>query len=211
MMKPAGEFWGLFASRLRPHHATDCGLKNPTEASLHNKKQEIRNKKPPEIQGFTLIEIVLAIGILSFALVGILGLFPVALETARESKEETMMAQVAQSIEADIRRADGPEAQLMATGFNPADPSARRTLRLDASSELLLAFGPNGRPWTAQPGSAEFASGLRGPDYLAKVTCTFNPPDHPGLARIDISVESPAAAPETARKALHFTTLKRLP
>jgi uncharacterized protein (TIGR02598 family) len=200
MMKPSGEF-RVLAFR----------LKYRAEAPLRPKRKGRKTKTPREPQGFTLIEIVLAIGILSFALVGILGLFPVALETARESKEETMMAQIAQSIEADIRRADGPEAQIMAIGFNPAAPSAHRPLRLDASNELLLAFGSNGRPWTAQPSAAQYASGLSGPDYLAKVTSTFNPPDHPGLTRIDISVESPAAAPAPARKALHFTVLKRLP
>jgi len=179
---------------------------------VHNQKPETRNpKQQTGSPGFTLIEIVLAIGILSFALVGILGLFPVALETARESKEETMMAQIAQSIEADIRRADGATAEVLATGFNPADAAARRNLTLNAPGELFLAFGANGRPWATQPSSSQYATGLRGPDYLARITTLYDPPEHPDLCRIDITVESPAGAPEAARKKLTFTTLKRVP
>lgn len=161
--------------------------------------------------GFTLIEIVLAIGILAFALVGILGLFPVALETARESKEETIMAQIAQSIEADIRRSSGPTAAIMVTGFNPAESSSYQALPLNQSGQMILAYGANGRPWEVQPNPANYASGFRGPDYLARVTSTFDPPEHPGLARVEISVESPAGAPETARKKISFITFKRLP
>lgn len=178
----------------------------------HNPRAETRRpQQPTGSPGFTLIEIALAISILSFALVGILGLFPVALETTRESKEETLMAQIAQSIEADIRRADGNEAVILVTGFNPSSAAARATLALNAQDKLLLAFGANGRPWTVQPSLSEYTHGLRGPDYLARVTTVFSPPEHPGLCRIEITVESPAGAPETARKKLTFTTLKRVP
>ncbi|MBW8863810.1 MAG: hypothetical protein JF609_02605 [Verrucomicrobia bacterium] len=48
--------------------------------------------------GFSLIEIVLALGIISFALVGILGLFPVAVNAAADSQHETQAALIARSI-----------------------------------------------------------------------------------------------------------------
>lgn len=165
----------------------------------------------PRVSGFTLIEIVLAIGILSFALMAILGLFPVAFETARDSRQETVMALIAQSIEADIRRASGATARVMVTGFNPADAGAYQDLPLNTNGQVFIAYGNNGRPWSARPGPADYANGMNGPDYLAHVTCTYNPPEHPGMARIDISVEAPAAAPQSARTKIHFVTLKRLP
>jgi uncharacterized protein (TIGR02598 family) len=49
-------------------------------------------------RGFSLIEIVLALGIISFALVGILGLFPVAVNAAADSQHETQAALIARSI-----------------------------------------------------------------------------------------------------------------
>lgn len=48
--------------------------------------------------GFSLIEIILAIGIISFALVGILGLFPVAVNAATNSQRETQAALIARTI-----------------------------------------------------------------------------------------------------------------
>jgi type II secretory pathway pseudopilin PulG len=177
-------------------------------ADSRDRKLKTPNLKP---SAFTLIEIVLSIGILSFALVGILALFPVALETAKESKEETMMAQIAQSIEADIRRADTATARVLATGFNPATASTYESLSLDGSGAITLAYGTNGRPWTERPTPAQYASGFPGPDFIARVETTFDPPEHPGLTRIDITVESPAAAPEAARRKVAFVTLKRLP
>lgn len=167
--------------------------------------------------GFTLIEIVLAMGILTFALVGILGLFPVALDTARESKEETLAAQIAQSLHADIRRAPADPARIMVSGFNPAAPSAYRSLALGSNDTVYIAFGSNGRPWGNVPTAAEYVGGYTDSTavdsalFIARVSSTFNPPEHPGMARIDISVESPASAPEAVRTKRVFITLKRVP
>ena len=47
---------------------------------------------------FSLIEIVLAVGIVSFALVGILGLFPVALDSAAASQDATQASFIAEEI-----------------------------------------------------------------------------------------------------------------
>ena len=47
---------------------------------------------------FSMIEIVIALGVISFALVAVIGLLPVGLRASRESIEETRAAAVAQSI-----------------------------------------------------------------------------------------------------------------
>jgi type II secretory pathway pseudopilin PulG len=48
--------------------------------------------------GFSLVEVVLALGVVSFAIVAILGLIPTGLQTSHSSQEETRSAQMAQSI-----------------------------------------------------------------------------------------------------------------
>jgi uncharacterized protein (TIGR02598 family) len=58
-------------------------------------------------KGFSLIEVVLALGIVGFSLIGILGLFPVALNTAKDSQNETRVAFIAQSIYSDFRTLRG--------------------------------------------------------------------------------------------------------
>lgn len=47
---------------------------------------------------FSLVEVVVAIGVVSFAIVAILGVFPIGLKTARSSGDETRAAQIAQDI-----------------------------------------------------------------------------------------------------------------
>lgn len=49
-------------------------------------------------QAFSLVEVVLALGIVAFAIVAILGAFPAALQTSRSSQSETRAAQIAQDV-----------------------------------------------------------------------------------------------------------------
>lgn len=48
--------------------------------------------------GFSLVEVVLALGIVSFAMVGIMGLLPVGLDAFRQSINLTVESQIAQQI-----------------------------------------------------------------------------------------------------------------
>jgi uncharacterized protein (TIGR02598 family) len=52
--------------------------------------------------GFTLVEIVVAIGIIAFAIVAILGLLPIGLATGRSSQDESRAPQIAQDIFSSI-------------------------------------------------------------------------------------------------------------
>jgi uncharacterized protein (TIGR02598 family) len=58
-------------------------------------------------KAFSLIEVVLALGVASVALVGILALVPIALKTARTSQDETRVAQIAQKVCDDLRSRHG--------------------------------------------------------------------------------------------------------
>ena len=51
---------------------------------------------------FSLVEVVLALGVVSFALLAILGAFPVGLQTGRGAHDETRAAQIAQGLFASI-------------------------------------------------------------------------------------------------------------
>lgn len=48
--------------------------------------------------GFSLTEVVLALGVVGFAIVAILGVIPLGLQTSRGAQDETRAAQIAQSI-----------------------------------------------------------------------------------------------------------------
>jgi Tfp pilus assembly protein PilV len=51
---------------------------------------------------FSLVEVVLALGIISFAIVAILGVFPVGLNTGHSAQDETRAPQIAQMILASL-------------------------------------------------------------------------------------------------------------
>jgi uncharacterized protein (TIGR02598 family) len=48
--------------------------------------------------GFSLVEVVLALGVISVAIVAILGLIPIGLQTGHSSQDDTRAAQIAQTV-----------------------------------------------------------------------------------------------------------------
>jgi uncharacterized protein (TIGR02598 family) len=188
----------------------------------HNFKPQTSNLKP---SAFTLIEVVLAIGIMSFALVGILGLFPVALETAQDSKAETQIALLAQRIEADLRSlqqsgVDGTGNPTWTarvfngpSGTNATSAADYQNINLLATSAstLTLAYVRDANLELVPKGSTvstgEYTSGVNGAEFLARITTQYNTPEHPNLCTVLITLETPGNAPETARKKQTFFTL----
>lgn len=53
--------------------------------------------------GFSLIEVVLALGVITFVLVAVLGMIPVGMQTFRESAADTRAAQMARAVFATLR------------------------------------------------------------------------------------------------------------
>ncbi|MEA3209582.1 MAG: hypothetical protein QOE70_2639 [Chthoniobacter sp.] len=53
--------------------------------------------------GFTLVEIVLALGIISFGLVALVGLLAVSLDSSRSSDQDTMIASMARQVTTTLR------------------------------------------------------------------------------------------------------------
>jgi type II secretory pathway pseudopilin PulG len=56
----------------------------------------------PNRDAFSLVEVVLALGVVAFAIVAILGVLPTGLQTSRGSQDETRAAQIAQAIFASL-------------------------------------------------------------------------------------------------------------
>ncbi len=58
------------------------------------------------VRAFSLVETALAVAILGFALVSIIGLFPVGMQTFREAMDSSVGAQIAQRVVHDCEQAD---------------------------------------------------------------------------------------------------------
>lgn len=149
--------------------------------------------------GFSLVEITLAIGIAAFALVAILGMFPVAMKAATESRHETQATFIAQSLFGGLAAGENGQA-LLITGTNTDGAPTVQTVNLNQAN------------W--QSDSLEFdEQGLRvgapeaGPAVYAAVVniSTNNQPE--GLSRVQVTVSAPAGAPNAAEYT--FVTLMR--
>lgn len=142
---------------------------------------------------FSLVEVVLALGVISFAIVGIMGLFPVAMRAGLESQRETRANHIARMIFSDLA-ASPPTNAMVATG-----PDSFTNLVLSNFSGSLTNLYDNAGLPTRDPAAAAFA---------AKISIR---PDTPatGLAHIEAVISAPAAAPETNRSAYTFVTLLR--
>jgi uncharacterized protein (TIGR02598 family) len=79
--------------------------------------------------GFSLIEIVVALGVISFALVAILGVLPLGLKSGRNSAQETRANHLAEQIFATLSTQPFTSANLSSLGSNstPIDLSLENT------------------------------------------------------------------------------------
>jgi len=79
-------------SKVEGQESTVVGMLKPSTLDLR-----------PSTSAFSLIEIVIAMGIAAFCLVAIFGLIPAGLKTNKQSLSETMAAGLASRIAADLR------------------------------------------------------------------------------------------------------------
>jgi uncharacterized protein (TIGR02598 family) len=158
----------------------------------------ILSKKIP--RGFSLIEIILALGVIAFAIVGIMGLFPVAMKSAQESQRETRATFIAQQIFSDLRTGTGTN-RFIITGTN----LGTNTINLSAGTNLFLAYDSAGAVLgTSAPSS--FTNGVADAAFLANVSVNTNT-GVPNLSQVQTTVEAPAAAASSNRSRYTFVTL----
>ncbi len=83
-------------------------------------------------RAFSLVEVVLALGVVSFAIVAILGVIPVGLNSGRSSQSETRAAQIAQDILSSLA------SQSQANFTNCVIKQPATTTALDFSYNITL-------------------------------------------------------------------------
>ena len=149
--------------------------------------------------GFSLVEVVIALGIVSFAVLAIVGMLPMALKSAQESMRETDATLIAQRIFAELKTGSGANRTLTISPKGIPQP-----LALSANSTNNLAFTQDGMPQA-------FLSSTNSPqdafyDFYAQISVLTNT-GIANLSRVQIDIAAPAAAPAAARTTNSFTTL----
>lgn len=97
-------------------------------------------------RGFSLVEVVIALGVIAFAIVAILGVVPTGLRTSAGAQDETRAAQIAQAVlstlasqaQTQFNNVKLPLDDSSTTGFNLATP-ATTTLYADNNGRLIAA------------------------------------------------------------------------
>jgi uncharacterized protein (TIGR02598 family) len=147
---------------------------------------------------FSLIEVVLALGIISFAIVGIIGMMPVAVKSAGDSMRETDATLIARRVFAELKTGTGGNRTLFISA------NGTTNLNLAATSTNNLAFSEDGLPQalflsTNAPDNADY-------DYYAQISVLTNT-GMTNLSRVQVDVAYPAAAPAARRTTNSFVTL----
>ncbi len=153
--------------------------------------------------GFSLVEVVLAIGVIAFSIVAILGMLPIALKSATESKKESRAAFIANHLLATLRATTFENArpfESMATGIN-----------LSISSNTTIAYTEIGEPLDVVAESS-YLSGVSSSGVTANATFLARISASPvsslgGLTSVSAEISSPAVAPRDNRQIFSFTTL----
>jgi uncharacterized protein (TIGR02598 family) len=150
------------------------------------------------VLGFSLVEVVIALGIVSFAVLAIVGMIPVALKSAQDSMRETDATLIAQRIFSELKTGSGA---IRTITISPN--GTPRIINLSAnSSNNFLAFKENGTAHdylNSAPATDTY-------DFYAQITVTTNI-GASNLSGVQIDIGAPAAAPPAARTTNSFTTL----
>ena len=154
-------------------------------------------RRPPT--GFSLVEVVIALGIVSFAVLAIVGMLPMALKSAQESMRETDATLIAQRIFSELKTGNGANRTVTKDTNNSS-----QTNSLSVDSTNNLAFTQDGTPQafftsTNSPANAAY-------DFYAQIS-VFTNTGITNLSRVQIDIAAPAAAPAAARTTNSFTTL----
>lgn len=158
-------------------------------------------------EGFSLIEIVLALAVVSFAIVGIMGLFPVAMKSAQESQRETRAAQIARQIFDEIQSLP-PSNTALIRGPSITNVAYRITgINIANGSTNILGYNEQGNGLSNSITPTEFLNPISVPDifFVAKVAIVPQAPPSK-LSRLQVDVEAPATATSSNRSRYTFVT-----
>lgn len=150
------------------------------------------------LSAFSLVEVVVALGIISFSVIAIIGMLPVALKSSHDGMRETDATHIAQRIFSELKTGSGGNRSVT------TDPGgiSNHMINLAANSTNYLAFTQDG---TVQK-HTNTANQNPSYDFYAQISI-FTNTGISNLSRIQIDIAAPAAAPPTARTTNSFTTL----
>jgi uncharacterized protein (TIGR02598 family) len=72
-----------------------------------------------------LVEVTIALGVFAFAVLGLMGMLPIALQTHRDAKLDTVLSQIKQRLAAEVLLTDGANLASLSEGVKKFDVEGR--------------------------------------------------------------------------------------
>ena len=147
-------------------------------------------------RGFSLAEVVVALGVISFAIVAILGVLPSGLQTSKSSQDETRAAQIARSILAGIASQAPTQFDNIQLAFSE-NSSAQFNL---GSSETKTLYADN---------DGKIITDTNGATFKVDVTTNSAPTgfDSGNANQITVRVIWPANAPPASQSSRNYVRI----
>ena len=106
-------------------------------------KRATVSRRRARTSSFSLLEVVIALGVITFGIVGILAVFPTALQTGHSAQDETRAAHIAQSVFGSLV-AQAP-SQFNNVQIRLSDGTLSPSINLTTSSSYTLYAGNDGQ------------------------------------------------------------------
>ena len=160
----------------------------------------------PRHTAFSLLEILIALGLFAVVVTALLALFPSALRSQKESDEETRALFIASGV---MEALPSPEGVFrLATGMSNNLPVLEKiTLSGGKNTDYSIAYDDSGEP-IRKLSAEEVEQPLS--DHAASEIVTLSlieKPTLPGIVTAEVSVASPASAPAAGRSITRFVRL----
>jgi type II secretory pathway pseudopilin PulG len=160
--------------------------------------------------GFTLVESVVAIGIFSFVIVGMIGLLGTILERQKQAAFETRAVLIAQQAIARIRAANDPEEVFFTRGESKQGGEKMfQEHNFVSSPQIVFSFSRDGTANQAVLPLSDWNAATLNPassmeegdknNQLTKALVTLEDPDNDGIYDLTVEVSEPGYLPYSAR------------
>jgi uncharacterized protein (TIGR02598 family) len=105
------------------------------------------SSKARKLLGFTLVETALAMGVIGFGLVGLLGLMPIGMSNYRDARDRTAEAQIFQGLNSRIQQTDYSKLTTVwpgtVYGFDERGIELKDTSKALYTAEVIISDPPS--------------------------------------------------------------------
>ncbi len=156
--------------------------------------------------GFSLLEIMIALALFGFVILGMLAFFPQAYRLGSQSQQATHGVFIAEEI-LNILKASAPQGALAIGPEWKSVPSDSLFFSLTSPSTYFVAYDTNDQPRRVLT-LEEYQQPLREEGVLSLASVTVTPAkDIPSLSQVNVTIATPASAPEKERRHVEFSLL----